>query len=207
MPGGRPRGFDRDAALEKAMRVFWQFGYEGASLDQLRSAMGIAHTPSLFKAFGNKERFFRAATDLYWQTYLAPRLDAFAAERDVETGSQTLLESLSDLYTGQTAIRGEVDPAPLRGCLVLTSALNCTPQNGAVAAWSAGYRARMWEAVTSRLQRAAFEKEIGEGIAETVADLYATFIAGMALRARDQASRNTFTLAIDILVEPLRSER
>jgi len=90
---------------------------------------------------------------------------------------------------------------------VLTSALNCTPQNVAVAAWSAEYRARIWEAVTSRLERAAFEKEIGEGIAETVADLYTTFIAGMAVRARDQASRNTFTLAIDILVEPLRSNR
>jgi len=50
------------------MRVFWQFGYEGASLDQLRSAMGIAHTPSLFKAFGDKERLFRAATELDWQT-------------------------------------------------------------------------------------------------------------------------------------------
>src|SRR3954468_5961981 len=63
-PIGRPRGFDADAALERAMVVFWEQGYEGASLTDLTSAMGITKT-SMYAAFGNKEQLFRKALELY----------------------------------------------------------------------------------------------------------------------------------------------
>jgi AcrR family transcriptional regulator len=61
---GRPRGFDADEALERAMLVFWAQGYEGASLDDLTGAMGITRT-SMYRAFGNKEDLFRKALDRY----------------------------------------------------------------------------------------------------------------------------------------------
>ncbi|HSX63504.1 MAG TPA: helix-turn-helix domain-containing protein, partial [Pseudoxanthomonas sp.] len=61
---GRPRAFDRDAALRAAMLVFWQRGYEGASLGALTEAMGI-NRPSLYAAFGDKEALFREAVALY----------------------------------------------------------------------------------------------------------------------------------------------
>jgi AcrR family transcriptional regulator len=63
-PIGRPRGFDADAALERAMIVFWEQGYEGASLADLTSAMGITKT-SMYAAFGNKEDLFRKALARY----------------------------------------------------------------------------------------------------------------------------------------------
>jgi AcrR family transcriptional regulator len=63
-PIGRPRGFDADAALERAMVVFWEQGYEGASLADLTSAMGITKT-SMYAAFGNKEDLFRKALERY----------------------------------------------------------------------------------------------------------------------------------------------
>ena len=63
-PIGRPRGFDADAALERAMLVFWEQGYEGASLADLTSAMGITKT-SMYAAFGNKEDLFRKALARY----------------------------------------------------------------------------------------------------------------------------------------------
>ncbi|WP_217171284.1 TetR/AcrR family transcriptional regulator [Streptomyces sp. AC512_CC834] len=63
-PIGRPRGFDADEALEQAMRVFWKQGYEGASLTDLTSAMGITRT-SMYAAFGNKEDLFRKALERY----------------------------------------------------------------------------------------------------------------------------------------------
>src|SRR5919112_1807947 len=61
---GRPRAFDRSAALRRAMEVFWQCGYEGASLGDLTAAMGI-NRPSLYAAFGCKEALFREAVALY----------------------------------------------------------------------------------------------------------------------------------------------
>ena len=52
---GRPRSFDRDAALRSAMNVFWARGYDGASLDELLRAMGGITPPSFYAAFGSKE--------------------------------------------------------------------------------------------------------------------------------------------------------
>ena len=61
---GRPREFDVDEALEQAMLVFWEHGYEGAGLAQLETAMGITRT-SMYAAFGNKEQLFRKALQRY----------------------------------------------------------------------------------------------------------------------------------------------
>jgi AcrR family transcriptional regulator len=67
---GRPREFDVEEALAAALRVFWQKGYEGASLTDLTEAMGITR-PSLYAAFGNKEALFKQALDLYEREKLA----------------------------------------------------------------------------------------------------------------------------------------
>ena len=64
MPKGRPREFDVDKALDRALQVFWRRGYEGATLPDLTAAMGI-NRPSLYAAFGSKEELFRKALDRY----------------------------------------------------------------------------------------------------------------------------------------------
>ena len=61
---GRPREFDVDDALDRAVEVFWRQGYEATSLTDLTTAMGI-NKPSLYAAFGNKEKLFRAALERY----------------------------------------------------------------------------------------------------------------------------------------------
>src|ERR1700682_5422195 len=61
---GRPRSFDIDGALDRALRVFWRKGYEGASLSDLTRAVGV-NRPSLYAAFGDKEALFRKALDRY----------------------------------------------------------------------------------------------------------------------------------------------
>src|SRR4051812_13303502 len=61
---GRPRGFDVEQAIHRALKVFWRKGYEGTSLDDLTASMKI-NRPSLYAAFGNKENLFRRALQRY----------------------------------------------------------------------------------------------------------------------------------------------
>ncbi|MFC7740644.1 TetR/AcrR family transcriptional regulator [Nocardiopsis composta] len=66
-PRGRPRAFDRDAALAAAVRLFWERGYEAVSLSDLTAAMGI-RTGSLYAAFGDKKKLFTEAVQAYRRT-------------------------------------------------------------------------------------------------------------------------------------------
>ena len=63
---GRPREFDADKALDRAMRVFWRKGFLSASLTDLTRAMRVSR-PSLYAAFGNKEELFRRALERYFE--------------------------------------------------------------------------------------------------------------------------------------------
>src|SRR5216684_4462569 len=86
-PTGRPREFDADEALERALELFWRQGYEGTSLGELTAAMGI-NRPSLYAAFGNKESLFRKALDRYvgaGMAFLRDALEEPTARRAIET--------------------------------------------------------------------------------------------------------------------------
>src|SRR3977135_1973575 len=113
MPNGRPREFDADQALDRALQVFWRKGYEGASLPDLTRAMGI-NRPSLYAAFGNKEALFRKALDSYHD---GPA--AFVRGALEEPTARAVVEAL---------LRGTVDllssPRNPPGCLMVQGALS-----------------------------------------------------------------------------------
>jgi len=71
MSGGRKRAFDREEALDNAMRMFWKKGYVGASLSDLTECMGV-NKPSMYGAFGNKEQLFVSAMEHYVAQYASP---------------------------------------------------------------------------------------------------------------------------------------
>ncbi|MFF0630516.1 TetR/AcrR family transcriptional regulator [Streptomyces sp. NPDC004296] len=111
-PIGRPRGFDAEEALEQAMRVFWERGYEGASLTDLTSAMGITRT-SMYAAFGNKEDLFRKALERYTE---GPAAYGARALRE-STARQVATEFLSG------AVRATTRPGCPAGCLGVQASL------------------------------------------------------------------------------------
>src|SRR2546429_4970416 len=109
---GRPRAFDPDAGLERAMHVFLAKGYEGASLSDLTRAMRI-NRPSLYAAFGNKEELFRKVLDRYVDGPLAYFGKALAVPkaRDV----------IEQIFFGAARMAG--DPRFPSGCLMVQGAL------------------------------------------------------------------------------------
>src|SRR5438477_11354945 len=111
---GRPRAFDPDAVLERAMHVFWAKGYEGASLSDLTRAMRI-NRPSLYAAFGNKEELFRKVLDRYVNGPLAYFGKALAAPK--------ARHAVKVIFFGAARMAG--DPRLPAGCLMVQGALAC----------------------------------------------------------------------------------
>src|SRR6201982_3034669 len=111
---GRPRAFDPDAALDRAMHVFWAKGYEGASLSNLTRAMRI-NRPSLYAAFGNKEQLFRKVLGRYMDGPVAWFGKALAAAKARGVVEQIFLS---------TARMAEDHRIPT-GWLLVTGALAC----------------------------------------------------------------------------------
>ncbi|MEL7154491.1 MAG: TetR/AcrR family transcriptional regulator, partial [Pseudomonadota bacterium] len=95
---GRPKKFDRDHALEAAMHVFWNKGYDGASMKDLTTAMGI-NGPSLYAEFGDKLRLYQTAIDSYVESDACAPLVAFEREEDITKAVHAFLKASIDYAT------------------------------------------------------------------------------------------------------------
>jgi AcrR family transcriptional regulator len=178
---GRPRGFDRDQALRSAMTVFWDKGYEGASLEELQSAMGGINPPSFYAAFGSKERLFFEVVDLYVETVGGQAQRAMESATTARAGIEALLRGAVEIYC---------DPDTPHGCLLFLSAVNCTPTNRSVQDRMRGYRMRVPDLIRARLEQGVAEGDVPQHVdLEPLVSLYAGLAHGLPLRARDGASR------------------
>jgi len=170
---GRPRGFDLEQALDRALNVFWRKGFEGASLPDLTRAMRI-NRPSLYAAFGNKEALFRRALDRYAQgpaCYVREALEA-----------PTAREVAGRLLRGAAA--GLTDPRHPRGCLLVQGALSCGDAAEGVRAELCSRRAAGEAAIRRRMQRARREGDLPAGADPAdLAKYLATMIHGLAVQA------------------------
>lgn len=177
---GRPRQFDREEALNKAMRLFWERGYEGTSVGDLADALDIGK-PSLYAAFGHKEQLFLETLDLYQSTrgsFAEGSLDAFPTAR---AAIESVLRRNAEIY---------VDPSTPSGCFIVLAAVVGSPQNAELRANLAQRR---------QDSQNLFARRIAQGIADgdvaatadpqAIAAFYITVINGLSLQARDGASR------------------
>lgn len=113
---GRPRSFDRDAALDKAMLAFWERGYEATSIADLTASLGIG-APSLYAAFGDKRKLFDEVVAVYGCRYGDFASVALAEEPTARAAVARILREAAEIYT---------DPAHPRGCMVISAAINTT---------------------------------------------------------------------------------
>lgn len=176
---GRPRGFDREEALRRAMQLFWERGYEAASLGELTRAMGI-NRPSLYAAFGSKEALFREAV----------------AQYDAEEGAE-IQRILDAAPTARDAVEGVLRhnarayarPGQPRGCMIVLSSLLGTPESAEIRRFLSENRAAGEAGLRRRIERGIAEGDVPPGAdVRRIAAFYTTVIQGLSVQARDGAS-------------------
>lgn len=175
---GRPRGFDTEATLDAAVRVFWRRGYAGASLADVTAATGV-HKPSLRAAFGAKEALYLAALDRYWTARMGHTSRVLEA---APTAAEAVAALLAKVVANLAPRPGEP-----RGCLRVNGALECDAPPSARAALGR-MRSELAEAVRARLERGIAEGDLppSEDPA-ALAEATATLIDGLAAAARSGA--------------------
>ncbi|MFD0413354.1 TetR/AcrR family transcriptional regulator [Streptomyces sp. NPDC127108] len=185
---GRPRAFDRETALRRAMEVFWRQGYEATSMTDLTSAMGIA-SPSLYAAFGSKEALFRESVTLYNATEGAAMARALTELPTARAAVEAVLRDNARVYT---------DAANPSGCMIVLAATNCSAANAPVQEHLAYWRKASAEMMARRLDRGVREGELPAGTdTEAMAAFYTTVIQGMSVQARDGASGADLDKTVD----------
>ncbi|WCT71849.1 TetR/AcrR family transcriptional regulator [Sphingomonas naphthae] len=184
---GRPREFCVDEALAAALRVFWQHGYEGASLTELTGAMGITK-PSLYAAFGNKEALFHKALDLYEREKLAYMKTALDAPT-----SRGVAERL--LFGALEMQSSSCDP---KGCLGVISSLACSPQNTSIRDDVLARRLSSQTAMIERFTRAKAEGDLPDSVDPTaLANYLITVMQGLAVQASSGMTCPDLTALVD----------
>jgi AcrR family transcriptional regulator len=185
---GRPRSFDRERALRRAMELFWARGYDGATLEDLQRVMGNISPPSFYAAFGSKDALFCEAVTLYQRT-VGDRVGQALSASPIRAGVEGMLRTAVDTF-----LLNEAAP----GCLVVLGALQCTRTNKQAHEHLRSIRAQGPDIIRRRLLRAIDEGELPRDVpVADIASFYSTFLHGLAVSASDGASRATLYTTVE----------
>lgn len=180
-PRGRPRAFDRDAALDQAVNLFWTKGYEATSITDLTAAMGIG-APSLYAAFRSKDALYAEALERYATVNEHFVWAGFSAATTARDAVRALL------MDSAAALTGCVADLP-RGCMVALSSV-ASEGHAELGRIVVAARAVTFARLTRRFERAEAEGEIPHAVPiEALARFVQTIQNGMSILARDGASR------------------
>jgi AcrR family transcriptional regulator len=188
---GRPLSFDRDAALEQAMLMFWRHGYETTSIADLTAAMGVT-APSLYTAFGDKKRLFLEAAYRYAgdPEVMARAIDGAPSAHDA---AREMLTAAAIAYTG--------DATP-KGCLLASATASCSAASADVQNAIADIR----RSIAGRLH-ARVDRDIASGVLPPETDsaalvgLVMAVTQGMSTLARDGTPRASLLAIVEVALQ------
>lgn len=178
---GRPRCFDRDEALLRALEIFWRRGYEPASISELCKAMGI-NAPSLYSTFGNKAKLFLEAVNFYEKTYWEAPSKKFMDNPD-------LYQGLDEFF--REAARILLAPNSPCGCMVVLAAINISDDAEDVISAIRKLRFITKDMFADRLRKGIADGQLPPDTDVTaLAGALNTMLEGLSIQARDGLSQN-----------------
>ena len=190
---GRPRSFREEEALDAAMRVFWEKGYEGTSLDDLTAAMGINRS-SLYSSFGDKEALFRRVLARYGEvsmTYVRDALKLPSSRAVVEALFRRTVEFLAD-------------PLHPSGCLSLQGGLACGTGVENVKQAMVDLRKSGLHAIEDRMKRAKEEGDFPRDVnPKDLARYISVVMNGLAVQAANGATPAEMKRAVGLVLRSL----
>ncbi len=186
---GRPRTFDIDEVLDRAVGVFWKHGFQDASMQELTEAMGLSK-PSLYAAFGDKEALYLKTLERYGAQLMARHAPALNDEPDGMRAVEGFLRSLAGMLA---------DPALPGGCFIINGTADCggstMPASVELALRDAlqGCEALLM----ARLQRSHRDGQLADDAdPAAMASMFASLIAGLAVMAKSGAGIDKLTMVI-----------
>jgi TetR/AcrR family transcriptional regulator, copper-responsive repressor len=190
---GRPRAYDAEAALTRAVDAFWDSGFAATSLDDLTAATGM-NRPSLYGAFGDKQALYRKAFDLY----RARTRDAF---RETFSSSDPLRRALWKVYDKAMSIYLSGDNGP-RGCFIIGTAVAQAVTDPGIRAALADVLREIDGAFNARIARAQRRGEISaEADPAKLAKLASATLYSLTIHARAGVGRPTLEAIADAAIE------
>lgn len=185
---GRPRTFDPDDALRRALRLFWERGYEGTSLNDLANATGIA-SASIYACFGNKANLFRQVMALYGATSGEPPRRALREQPTARAAIQAMLDATADQISGADTPHF---------CMLVLAAPTGAVENHAVREFLADRRRDVLATIKDRLARGVADGDltVSPSRLDAIARYYTTVVQGLSVQARDGASRDELDAVI-----------
>lgn len=177
---GRPRVFDMDEALDKALKIFWARGYEGTSIAELTEALGV-NKPSLYAAFGNKEELFYKALLRYASGPVAFVNDVLK-EPTARKVAEAFLVRAAEFLT---------DPQHPKGCMIVQGALSSGESAELVRNILIKFRKSYEDQLAERFTKAIIDGDLSSNAnSKCLAKYLATLHQGMSVQATSGASKD-----------------
>ncbi|VVN65065.1 TetR/AcrR family transcriptional regulator [Pseudomonas fluorescens] len=187
---GRPRTFDRDQAVEQALHLFWQHGYDATSLAQLKAGLGGGiSAPSFYAAFGSKEALFDECVQRYLATFARVTECLWDESMPPRQAIETALRQ---------SARMQCEDGHPKGCMVALGAMSApSPENARVADALTRSRVRTRTGILACVERGIRSGELPDTVhAPAMATVFDSFLQGISILARDNTQHEVIDAAI-----------